>query len=261
MIPIELSRSSSERKPPPMKTIFIIGGFGHRTTNKFREQLFSASRRLIPQFENQGIPLIIEVDFNHQPMRLDDKGNIAMPFGPDPNVINLVKEHAREADIITASANTIFVPTYIEILEREIGKKLVYMPRLAIEKAWERNAKKVGVLAIGHTFRSGLYQNLLEGAGIYWLGIPDDFAKKLDRAVFAVMEKDDEGEENRVIAREAVEYLRGQGTDAIIFGCSELSILLEKEMRDEEYRKDIIDPVELLADEVVRQSIATSQSS
>ena len=74
--------------------------------------------------------------------------------------------------------------------------------------------------------------------------------RMLNSAIFRLMEGRDDEEERR-LAREAVERLRGPGVEGIILGCTELPLLL----REHAEAADLLNPAQLLAEAAVRHAL------
>jgi aspartate/glutamate racemase len=106
-------------------------------------------------------------------------------------------------------------------------------------------------LAIGVTLNKRLYQDPLEKLGIEWESIQEELAVDLDKAIFGVMEGKDPQEISSP-AIKAIDYLRGKNVESIILGCTELPILLGKQVNS----PDLINPSKLLAEAAVRFAIS-----
>lgn len=104
-------------------------------------------------------------------------------------------------------------------------------------------------MAVGLTLKNGLYQNPLDKLGIVHEEIPDDMAHDLDESIFSLMEGN-ESKDQKKVALDAINYLRKQGVDGIILGCTEIPLLLE-----DSAATDLINPSEILAQAAVRKSI------
>ncbi len=232
-----------------MKTIGIIGGLGPQATIDFEKQIHSRSQKLISQHENQGYPQMITWYLRHPPMKLGEGGRPQIPLEPHPHLLEVARILGSQADFLTIPSNTPHL--FLQAITKAAGCEVLNIVDLVIEELIKRSAKRVGVLAIGFTLENGLYQKRLVEEHMTSEIIPSEIAIELDKAIFAVMEgrcsAADVG-----IATEAVDYLRDRKkVDSIIIGCSEIPLLLQKGGN-----KDLINPVELLADAAVKHALS-----
>lgn len=231
-----------------LKTIGVIGGLGPQATIDFESQIHLASQKLIPQFENQGYPPMLTYFIRHQPMMLNEDGTIPEILKPHPHLLDVAKMLARNVDFLVIPSNTPHI--FIDEIEQATGKKVLNMISVTIAEVKKRDPKRVGILAIGHTFRSGLYQKPLEEMGIQYEGVSDEILERLNKAIFAVMEGRN-NKDDTASAMKAVSYLRQKNSDVIILGCSELPLLLNNETT----APDLINPTQLLAEAAIREAI------
>jgi aspartate/glutamate racemase len=95
--------------------------------------------------------------------------------------------------------------------------------------------------------------------GLEWVIVPDDMQKRLDAAI-SVLNEGKHDAEIRGAALDAVSWLRAQGTDGIILGCTEVPLMLRPlpgraDMKDEADAPDLINPAQLLAEAAVRYAM------
>lgn len=234
--------------PDDMKTIGVIGGLGPQATMDFERLIHKASQKLIPQIENRGYPPMIVYYYRNAPQVLAEDGSIPSELSSNPALLKVAENLGTVSDFLVIPSNTPHI--FLKQIEKASGLKVLNMIDLVVEEVRERGDKKVGVLAIGHTFREGLYQGPLGKLGIESEGLPDSMQQRLNVVIFAVMEGK-EGEELERVAKEAVDKLRAKKVDSIILGCSELPLLL-KDLSDD---PDLINPSQLLAEAAVKFAI------
>lgn len=227
-----------------MKTIGVIGGLGPQATMDFEEQLHKISLKLIPQHQNQGYPPLIVCYIRQAPMKLNADGSLPAKLRPSKELLEAAKLLGQHADFLVIPSNTPHI--FLKDIEKVAGKKVLSIVDVTMTEIQKRKYKKVGILAIGLTLKSGLYQRSLGKLGISYEIITDQLARELDKAIFAVMEgkvitKDRQRAEN------AVKYLKSKGVENIILGCSELPLLLKYE--------SLINPTQLLAEAAIRLAI------
>jgi aspartate racemase len=81
--------------------------------------------------------------------------------------------------------------------------------------------------------------------------VSDELQRKIDKTIFRVMEGRDD-ENDRAIMLEAITDLRNKKVDGIIPGCTEIPLLLGKEMD----AADLVNPAQLLAEAAVKYALS-----
>lgn len=237
-----------ESEVPRLKTIGIVGGMGQWATLDIIKGILKAAVDYpIPQYGNRGYPAMNIRMVNKAPMVLNADGSYPDKLEPSETLLEAVKYVSKDSDFIIVASNTAHV--FTAQIEQVAKKPLLSLIGVAVEEAKRRNCRKVGILSIGLTVRLELFQKPLQEAGIESVLLSDNLAKRLDdEGVYPVQEGGDP-KEYSAIAHEAVAYLRTQDVDAIIFGCTEIPLLLD-EQADE---ADIINPSELVTREAIRR--------
>jgi aspartate racemase len=168
------------------------------------------------------------------------------------------------AGIIGIACNTSHSPEIYDVILHELKKrrsrvKLVNMPYETCRHIQDTypSVRRVGLLTTNGTWQSGIYKKLLREAGLEPV-IPDyqfqqnvihkmiydpDFGIKANPA--AVSEK------VRTLLDKALHYLKEQGAEAIIVGCTELSLVLPDKMIMDMI---IVDSTGTLAGALVREA-------
>jgi len=230
-----------------VKTIGIIGGLGPQATIDFEERLHKVSQKLIKKYRNEGYPPIITYFFRKPPIKLTKNGTVVIPLRPSTDFLKIIKKVANLANFLVVPSNTPHV--FAKEIEKVSGKKFLNMIDLTIDEIKKLNFKKVGILAIGHTLSSGLYQKKLDEIHVSWITVDQSFEQKLDNAIFLLMEGNPKPLEK--ITNEAIKILREQEAEAIILGCSELPLAIDWTRK----MKNLINPVDLLAEAAIKESM------
>jgi aspartate racemase len=240
-----------ESEVPQMKTVGVIGGMGQWATLDIINRIFKASvDHPVPQYGNRGYPELVMQCVNKAPMVLNPDGSYPKKLQPSNSLLEAAEFIGKSSDFIVMTSNTAHI--FAQQIQEYAGKELISLVDLAVAEAKKRKYARVGVLAIGVTLREKLFQNALAIEGIVFVTLPAQLEKDLeDKAIYPLQEgakHQDIGNE----AAQAVEYLRNNKVDGIILGCTELPILLGDAAND----PDIINPSQLLADEVIRKSLS-----
>jgi aspartate racemase len=133
-------------------------------------------------------------------------------------------------------------------IENASGRKLLSMIDATMDEVKKRKWKKVGVLGL---MTLEIYTRRLTEMGATFEVVNDELQKKIDKTIFRVMEGRDD-ENDRAIMMEAITELRNKKVDGIIPGCTEIPLLLGKEMG----AVDLINPAQLLAEAAVQYSLS-----
>jgi aspartate racemase len=229
-----------------MKTIGVLGGIGPQATMDFETRLHAASQRLIPAKVNGGYPPLVVAYLRHAPILLDDQGASLLPPRPDPRLLDTARRLGAWADFLVLTSNGMhkFQPA----IEEAAGRPLLSMVAATIDEAVRRGWRTAGVVTFGPPT---VYQEALEERGIRCVGVPEELRGRVDAVVLPFMAGQG-GPEAAAPVREAVDWLRAQGVDGSILGCTELPLLLG----DEAGAPDLLNPVVLLAEAAVKAATA-----
>ena len=229
-----------------MKTIGIIGGLGPQATLDMLERIQKVCNRLIPQSANSGYPPIYVGFCREAPMAIKPDGSVHDPLVPSDELLMVADEIGHLTDFLIIASNTPHL--FQKEIEKVSDRKVLSIVEITMEDVRRRGCKKVGILAVGETLRRRLYQDPLDAEDVQWEIIPAALSEQLDKSIFAVMEGNPTALDP---AFRAISYLREQGADGIILGCTEIPLLLEN-MCGESY---IINPSQLLAEAAVRYAL------
>ena len=136
--------------------------------------------------------------------------------------------------------------TRMEEITASTPLNVLDMVLLTVEELTALNIKKVGLLATDGTIESALYR---KNAAFEWVLPDDENQRVVMEVIYAIKAGDMLGAEERIDFLLA--YLFGEGVQAVVLGCTELSLFFEK--FHQKYR--IIDPLRILARESVRVAL------
>jgi len=227
-----------------MKTIGVLGGLGPQATMDFEARVHKVAQKLIPQRQNGGYPPMVVYYWRMTPIKFEQEGKPVMPFQVHPELLQAVQQLGKLADFLVVTANGPHL--FAEELASASGCEVLSMVDLTLAGVEKRAWKKVGVLGLGEP---RVYLKPLE-EGIECITLQRELQDRLDQAIFKVMEGSD-GETEKSVAIEAVDFLRGEGVEGIIPGCTEVPLLLREEMEAE----DLVNPAQLLAEAAVKYAI------
>ena len=221
------------------KILGVIGGLGPGATAHFMNLVINMTD--------------VDTDQQHLPMIVYN-----MPFIPDRTAYIL--DHTKEnplpmmleigKTLQAQGADCIAVPCvtahyFMGALEKEINVPLINGVRETVAHLKENGIEKVGIMATDGTIQSGIFHKELEKQGLVPLAPSAEAQEHVMHLIFNNVKAGKAAEMDRFLA--AAEDLRAQGAQAIILGCTELSLI----KRDEQIGAGFVDAMEVLA----RQSV------
>ena len=221
------------------KILGVIGGLGPIATAHFMELVINMTDANTDQ---QHLPMIV---YN-------------MPFIPDRTayILDNTQENPLPKmleigkTLQTQCVDCIAVPCvtahyFMDALEAEINVPLINGVRETVAHLKENGITKVGIMATDGTIRSGIFHKELEQQGLVPIAPLAAAQADVMHLIFNNVKAGKAVEMDRFAA--AAEDLRAQGAQAIILGCTELSLI----KRDHAIGAGFVDAMEVLA----RQSV------
>jgi len=134
-------------------------------------------------------------------------------------------------------------------LQKKLRIPVLHMIRLSAEKTHARHpeVKKAGLLASDGTLMSRLYQESWGRQGIDIIQPKAATQRNVMKAIYQHIKRGDL-EPGRKLLRDASLELIGAGAEAVICGCTEVSIVLH----DGDLSVPVLDPLQDVAEEAVR---------
>lgn len=229
-----------------MKTIGVIGGLGPQATIDFEARLHKAAERLSPLQNTSGYPPMWVYYHRRPPVVMGADMHPIFPLQPDPQLLQAAAKLGALADFLVITSNG--VHHLQPAIEAAAGREVLSMIKVTVADVQQRQPRKVGTLDF---MGNGVYQSPLAQMGIEPLTIPADLQQTLDVGISKYQNGDDSAANCRP-AIEAVNWLREQGADAIILGCTEIPLMLGADLE----APDLINPAALLAEAAVRYAMA-----
>jgi aspartate racemase len=226
----------------------IVGGLGPEATI----DLFQKILKNTPARKDQDhIPLIIYSN-PKTPSRYEailEEGESPVPYLVDA----IKKLEGAGAEFIAIACN--LAHHYYEELIREANVPILHIVKETVEfTAKNYDVRKVGVLAPTPTIKVGLYQRELRKAGYEVLTLDEDQTRNLiDEAIYS--EKGIKAgfiNENVEPVLKAIDLLVKKGAEVVILACTELPLI--SNYLDEEVKRKVIDPTDVLAKKIVTTS-------
>jgi len=165
-----------------------------------------------------------------------------VPVNPAYEIARVIDRLAASgAEVIGMACNTSHSPRIFDVILSEIDRfprklNLLHMPREVGNYFNDEypGIRRIGVMATNGTYRSGLYNDILEERG-YEVVIPDrDFQNDVihrmiyDPHIGIKANANCITEEASILFNEALTYFKRRKAEAIVLGCTELSLVGEK---------------------------------
>jgi len=243
------------------KVIGIVGGMGPQAGHTLFEKITLFTNAKIDQQHLSVV--LISFPGNLVDRTLFLEGGISI--NPAFNIVNIIEKLENAgAKIVGIACNTSHSPAIYnvikeELIKRDIQVKLVNMPfeTCMYIKKNHSDVRRVGLMTTNGTYKSEVYKNILLDLK-YDVVIPDI---KFQNEIIHKMIYDPEfgiksnpqniTDEVSLLADKALCFFKEKNVDAIILGCTELSLILTaKSIKD----MIIVDSTDCLAKALVREA-------
>lgn len=142
--------------------------------------------------------------------------------------------------------NSVALPV-LNIIEETID----YAKKQGLRRRVPREVKRLGILATEGTISSGTYSFYGASVGVECIAPDPEYQQKVNYMIY------DRVKAGYPVSREAimevVDHMRGKGCDAVIMGCTELSVVC-RDLKLAETCEDVIDSLWVLARSTVLKS-------
>ena len=225
---------------PGEKTIGILGGMGPEAT----AELFLRIIRAAKAKRDQDHPRVII----YSNSKIPDRTGAILHGGPSP--LPMMVETGRilqraGADFLIMPCNT--AHHYFQELQEALEVPVLHMIDLSARMAQSLGVRRVGLLATDGTLATGLYQESYGRFQVETLAPSPQDQKRVMEAIYTHIKAGDL-EEGRKLILEVSRALIQEGAEAVVCGCTEVSLVL----RQGDLEVPVIDPMETLAEEAVK---------
>jgi len=229
------------------KVVGVLGGMGPRSTADFLLAIIEATPA---KKDQEHLHIIIDSNPN-----IADR-NLAL-LGKSRSILPELQKaiHNLEragAELITIPCNT--AHHYYQELQKSTSIPIINMIAETVEYT-RRNfpdAKKIGLLATTGTVKAGIYHQAVKGTGLEII-VPDEvMQKRIMNAIYGaggIKAGQVQGKPRKILLSAAL-ALRAQGAEAIVIGCTEISLVLNQG----DLPVPLIDPLPILAGVVVERA-------
>ena len=217
----------------------VLGGLGPMATAHFMKLVIDMTDA---ETDQQHLPMVVY----NMPMIPDRTAYILdnTKENPLPKMLEIGKELNRQK-VSCIAIPCITAHYFMDKLQAEISVPLINGVRETVAHLKAQGVQKVGIMATDGTISSGIFHEELLRQGLEPMA-PDASAQAdVMHLIFKNVKAGKPAEMNRFFS--AAENLRQKGAQAIILGCTELSLI----KRDENIGAGFIDAMEVLAKQSV----------
>lgn len=223
------------------KIIGILGGMGPEAT----ADLFHRIIRATPAKKDQDHPRTIIYSNSKVP----DRTPAVLGVGPSP-----LPEMVKAAKALeTAGADFLIMPCntahyFIGELRESVGIPVLHMIELTAQRVVNElpHVKRAGLIATDGTVRSGIYHESFEEQRVTVMTPPEDLQMMSMKAIYEHIKTGDL-ERGREIVLNLAAHLVNGGAQAVICGCTEVSLVL----KEGDIAVPVVDPLQVLAETAV----------
>lgn len=222
------------------KILGVIGGLGPMATAYFMELVIQMTD---VQTDQQHLPMIVY----NMPMIPDRTAYILDNSKENPFPMMLdIGEKLSQQEVDCIAIPCITAHYFMEGLQAGLAVPVINGVEETVAHLKASGIRKVGVLATSGTIQSGIFHKELRRQGLEPISPDEQAQQDVMHLIFGNVKAGRPVEMNRFFAAE--ENLRKKGAEAIILGCTELSLI----KKEEKIGPGFIDAMEVLAREALR---------
>ena len=237
------------------KIIGIVGGLGPYAGLDLTRKIFDQTRANTDQ-EHLSVALL------SIPQQIEDRTSFLLNetnVNPADAIFTIIRKLEQiGADIVGIACNTAHTPEIFDVIleklsQADSGVRLINMIKevAAYIRRIYPAVRDIGVLSTSGTYKTSLYPNIFEPEGFNVI-MPDQALQDgvVNKAIYEIKAQSNpvtEAAKEQVLA--GIEHLQKKGAQAIVLGCTELSLAVGAEQIGETL---IIDPTLILARALIR---------
>jgi aspartate racemase len=217
----------------------VLGGMGPQATNTFYQRIIDRTQA---ESDQEHLRVLIWSD-----AKIPDR-TAGILGGREEEVFRHLLADAKLLEQMGATVLAIPCNTshyFADRLQAQLNIPLINMIRETVAAIQASGKKKVGILATDGTVRTGIYQDALTQAGLTPVTLPENLQKTVMSIIYDEIKRGETGSREKFGEIDA--YLRAQGCDCAILGCTELSVYRVLHSLPPYY----IDAMEVLAEQAI----------
>lgn len=203
-----------------MKTLAILGGMSHQSTAIYYHQINDRVHKALGANHSARL-LVLSVDFETiaHLQRLGDWQTMGQMLATEAKTL----EQAGADGILLATNTMHKVAHHIQDC---ISMPFLHLLEATAQRLEQHGIKKVGLLGTRFTMSDGFYQEYMARFGIEIITPTASVQDDIHRIIFDELCVGVFSEHSRTLYQSAIAKLGKQGAAAVIFGCTEIGLLL-----------------------------------
>ena len=201
-----------------LKKLGVIGGLGPAATAHF-------FRRIVDLTDADTDQEHLDVTIINIPQTPDRTAYILGQS--DESFVPILNDAAHKLDALGCDVICVTCVTAHSLFDSVFGDlphaEALHMPRIAAEEIAAAGRHKVGIMATDGTGKTGVLQRAMERQGLEAY-LPDEYHQKLVMSLIYDDIKSGHAPDMAKFA-DVCGYLRSQGCDSVVLGCTELSLI------------------------------------
>ena len=210
-----------------MKTIGMLGGMSWESTTSYYRAINEGIKQRLGGLHSAKI-VMNSVDFD-EIEKLQREDNWPATAEILANAAQSIE--AGGADFLIICTNTMHIVS--PEIEAAVNIPLLHIADATAQKLLNDGIKKVGLLGTAFTMEKPFYKDrLIDTHGIDVI-VPDTEQRRLvHNIIYDELCLGTINDESRIVFLEIIQQLKSQGAEAVILGCTEISVLVEQSQTD-----------------------------
>lgn len=210
-----------------MKTIGLLGGMSWESTVSYYKSINEGVKATLGGLNSAKV-CMYSVNFD-EIEKLQHQGRWAETADILSDAALSVEKGG--ADFILICTNTMH--KVVPEIEEKITIPILHIADTTAQKLIEQGVQKVGLLGTAFTMEQDIYKGRLTDKFGIDVVIPDESDRKqVHNIIYQELCRGEIKEESRVVYHQIIEKLSQQGAEAVILGCTEISLLIQQQHTD-----------------------------
>ncbi len=242
-------------------TIGIVGGMGPHSGSALFNHILEYTKAERDQDHHSIILMSYPSWINDRSEFLDGKNPINPAYAVAEVIDNLERAGSK---VVGMACNTVYAPEIYNVILKELSinnskVKLLHMPYevcVSIKKE-HPFIRKVGLLATNGSYKSGVYETILKNLGLEVITPSYDFQNDIVHRMIYDPKFGIKASPNHIkpelelLWKKTLNFFRKEGTQALILGCTEFSLLFNQKPED---GFEIIDSLKIFSKALIKEA-------
>ncbi|MDA3815494.1 MAG: amino acid racemase, partial [Patescibacteria group bacterium] len=230
--------------------IGILGGMGPAASASVYEKIIELAQKNYKAEQDTDYPPMML--YNLPLMGFDETGFIEPALVKKQLIEGVKKLEKAGSNFVIIACNTVHF--FYDDIQKAVNVPVINLLGKAVARAHESGFKKIGLLSSESTKKLHLYRNIATENNIKIIETTNKEQELVNDVILKVM-SGDEGLAEKKILKRIIKRMKSVGAEAIVLGCTELPIALNK--------KDIVpfplfDTISIAAEEALKKSYSQS---